>query len=202
MNIPSQTYPDIEVVSEWRAEIATSSRLRWVVMAEPSVKRQPSKVFSRIGVLVDGLDKQVWSFLETHVHPSYANIANMPHSVPVLQAGANNLSIQEGIPTSEFDMRSYSETCVVSSPHIVDLTELDFANLLVSEQSPFHWYLANPVAMYSLIAFLRQTQFVDEAALKLTGSKLSLVEANLSTVSDLSRNNLDALLFQFVQHKM
>lgn len=200
--MPSQTYPDIEVVSDWRAEIATSSRLRWVVMAQPSVKRQPSKVFSRIGVLVDGLDKQVWSFLEARVHPSFVNIANMPHSVPVLQAGANNLSIQEGIPTSEFDMKSYTETCVVSSPHVVDLTELDFANLLVSEKSPFHWYLANPVAIYSLVAFLRQTEFVDEAALKVPGSKLSLVEANLSTMSDLRRNDLDALIFQFVENNV
>ncbi len=200
--MPSQTYPDIEVISDWRAEIATSSGLRWVVMAQPSVKRQPSKVFSRIGVLVDGLDKHVWSFLEAHVHPSFANIANMPHSVPALQSGANNLSIQEGIPTNEFDMRSYTETCVVSSPNVADLTELDFANLLVSEQSPFHWYLANPVAIYSLVAFLRKTQFVDEAALKLPDSKLSLVETNLSTMSDLSRNDLDALLFQFVENKV
>lgn len=199
MSIPDQIYPDIEVISDWRAEVTTSSGLRWVVMAQPSVKRKPSRVFSRIGVLADSLDKQVWSFLADYIHPSFASIANAPHPVPVLQAGANNLRIPEGIPTGEFDVRSYTETCVVSSSHVIDLTAPDFARLLVSEQSPFHWYLANPIAMYSLVALLRQTQFADENALKLPDSKLRLIEANLPTMCDLSRHELDALLFEWIE---
>lgn len=196
MTMKEQTYPNIKVISDWRAEVDISSGLRWVVMAEPSYKR--GKVFSRIGVLTDNLDNQVWSFLARYIHPSFANIVNALHPVPVLQAGANNLNIQEGISTSDFDINHYTEAHVLSSPYVTDLTELDFVDLLVGENTPFHWFLANPIAMYSLVALLRQTQFVDEDALKLPDSRINLIEANLPTMSDLSRNELDALLLQWV----
>ena len=193
-------YPNIEVISDVRAEIKMVSGLRWAVMAEPSYKR--GKVFSRIGVLTDGLDKEVWSFLGECIHPSFANIANAAHPVPVLQAGANNLKIDEGISIGEFDISSYTESHVLSSPYVTDLTALDFAELLVSETSPFHWFLANPIAMYSLVALLRQTQFVDEDALKLPDSKVKLIEANLPTMSDLRRYELDTLLMNWItQHQ-